>query len=101
MSTTKDEIVTLMYQVIDDENETREADHQIVKSLETAFLSQDGALDSLGLVSLIVATEEKIADSLDRVITIADAKAMSQKNSPFRTVDTLVNYIFDLLNGSN
>ena len=83
MSITKDKIVALIYEVIDEENEARDQDKRIIKSLETLFLSKDGGLDSLELVSLIVATEEKIVDSFDVEITIADAKAMSQKNSPF------------------
>mgnify|MGYP006130742503 CR=1 FL=1 len=97
MNNTKDKIVALIYEVIDEENEAREQDKQIVKSLETLFLMEDGGLDSLGLVSLIVATEEKIVDSLDVDITIADAKAMSQKNSPFKSVNSLADYILELL----
>ena len=97
MNNTKDKIVALIYEVIDEENEAREQDKQIVKSLETLFLMKDGGLDSLGLVSLIVATEEKIVDSLDVEITIADAKAMSQKNSPFKSVNSLADYILELL----
>lgn len=97
MGITKDEIIALIYEVIDEENEARDEDKQIVKSLDTAFLSADRGLDSLGLVSLIVATEEKITDSLDVEVTIADAKAMSQKNSPFKSVNSLADYVLHLL----
>lgn len=97
MSITKDQIVSLIYEVIDEENEEKEDGKRIVKSLETLFLSKERGLDSLGLVSLIVATEEKIVDSFDVEITIADAKAMSQKNSPFRSVNSLADYILELL----
>ena len=31
-------------------------------------------------------------------ISIADEKAMSQKYSPFRSVDTLANYVMGLVN---
>jgi D-alanine--poly(phosphoribitol) ligase subunit 2 len=97
MSITKDQIVSLIYEVIDEENEAKDEGKRIVKSLETLFLSKDRGLDSLGLVSLIVATEERIVDSFDVEITIADAKAMSQKNSPFRSVNSLADYILKLL----
>lgn len=96
---TKDEIVKIIYQVMDEENEIRGKGEQLVKSVETAFLSKNGVLDSLGLVNFIVSTEEKIADCTGISITIADARAMSQKHSPFRTVDTLADYIVELLNG--
>ncbi len=64
----------------------------------TVLLGAEGILDSMGLVSLIVAVEQDVEDEFGKEITIADAKAMSQKNSPFRTVGSLVDYIEILLN---
>lgn len=65
---------------------------------KTALLGAEGILDSMGLVSLIVAVEQDVEDEFGKEITIADAKAMSQKNSPFRTIGSLVDYIKNLLN---
>ena len=42
--------------------------------------------------------EQIIEDDFDVILTLADERAMSQKNSPFRTIDSLVNYIEFLLN---
>lgn len=64
----------------------------------TVLLGAEGILDSMGLVSLIVAVEQDVEDKFGKEITIADAKAMSQKNSPFKTVGSLANYIENLLN---
>ena len=47
----------------------------------TVLLGAEGILDSMGLVSLIVAVEQDVEDEFGKEITIADAKAMSQKNS--------------------
>ncbi len=60
---------------------------------ETVLFGRGSRLDSLGLVNLIVAIEGALADDLDVEITLADEKAMSQASSPFRTVDTLVDFI--------
>ena len=54
-------------------------------------------LDSLALVSLIVAVEQNIEDKFDISITLADERAMSLENSPFRTVGSLADYIEALL----
>lgn len=97
MGITKSEIIALIYDAIDEINEEREGVSLLKKSPNTVFLASEGGLDSLGLVSLIVATEERIADVLEIELTIADAKAMSRKNSPFKNVDTLSDYILDLL----
>lgn len=64
---------------------------------ETKLYGIDGVLDSLALVTLITDLEEKISDKFDKEITLADEKAMSQRNSPFRSVESLTNYISKLL----
>jgi acyl carrier protein len=56
-----------------------------------------GALDSVGLVSLIVELEQQIADRDEASITIADDRAMSQKRSPFRTIGSLADYVQGLM----
>ena len=68
---------------------------------ETVLFGRGSRLDSLGLVNLIVAVEGALADELDVEITLADEKAMSQASSPFRTVDTLVDYIVTRLQESD
>jgi acyl carrier protein len=61
--------------------------------LDQRLYGKDGALDSLGVVNLIVAVEEAVEDELGELITLADERAMSQKRSPFRSIETLVDYI--------
>lgn len=52
----------------------------------------DGVLDSLALVSLVLAVEQGIEEKLGVLVTLADARAASQERSPFRTVGTLTTY---------
>lgn len=66
--------------------------------LHTKLFGGSGALDSLALVSFIADVEEKISDAFGKNIVLADEKAMSQKVSPFRSVETLSLYIEKLLN---
>lgn len=63
----------------------------------TKLFGGSGALDSLALVSFIADVEEKISDAFGQNIVLADEKAMSQKVSPFRSVETLSLYIEKLL----
>ena len=60
-------------------------------------MGSDSEIDSLGLVSLIVVIEDAINTEFDVSITLADEKAMSQRISPFKTLDTLSNYVISLL----
>ncbi len=90
-------ITNALFSAIDELNDIRPQDQQLEKSLDTVLFGQDGKLDSIGLVSFIVAAEQKIAQETGRSITLADERAMSQKNSPFRTVGTLADYCSMLL----
>jgi D-alanine--poly(phosphoribitol) ligase subunit 2 len=58
----------------------------------TPLFGREGILDSLGLVSLVVGVEQAIEDQLSVSISLADEKAMSQKNSPYRTIGSLAEY---------
>ncbi len=59
----------------------------------------DGVLDSIGLVSLVVAVEERlVAEGID--VALADERALSQRNSPYRSVASLAAYAADLVPAS-
>ncbi len=59
----------------------------------THLIGSGGVLDSLGLVTLIVDLEQKLADEYGLPLTLADERAMSQTNSPFRTIRALADHI--------
>lgn len=65
---------------------------------DTPLFGGKGVLDSLGLVSFLISLEQKIEDNTGISLTIADEKAMSLKNSPFKTIGTLHNYLKKIIN---
>jgi acyl carrier protein len=64
---------------------------------ETALLGDQGLLDSLGLVNLLVDVEQALEEETGAALTIGDDRAVSARHSPFRTVGTLADYALDLL----
>ena len=90
-------VLRLVFETMDEINETLPEDRQLEKSSETHLLGRDGKLDSLGLVSFIILLEQRIDEELGRGITLADESAMSRTKSPFRTVENLTDYILELL----
>lgn len=64
---------------------------------ETSLIGQEAILDSLGLVSLVVALEQAIEDKYAVSVSLADEKALSQKNSPYQTVGSLARYAGGLI----
>ena len=63
---------------------------------KTQLFGPQSPLDSIGLVNIIIDIESKLLDQHFEVSLVSE-KAMSSKNSPFRTVETLVEFIDRLL----
>lgn len=58
----------------------------------TALFGGEGFLDSMALVTLVVALEQGIEEKFGVSVTLADAAAMSQERSPYRTIQALAEY---------
>ena len=87
------DIIEAIYSAVDATNDQLPKDQQLDRSPETILFGRGGRLDSLGLVSFIIEVEQELADKLGLSITLADDRAMSQKNSPFLTIRTLTDYV--------
>ena len=86
-------IIDLIFDTIDKFNNEYSDGIQLEKSSHTVLLGQGSKLDSLSLINLIIAVEQNVEDKFDITITLAHERAMSQQISPFRTVDSLADYI--------
>lgn len=93
----REDVLQIMFAVIDEVNETLPPDQQLEKSVETHLFGKQGKLDSLGLVSFIVSLEQGVGDEFGVAVTLADEKAFSRQTSPFRTVDSLADYTMERL----
>jgi D-alanine--poly(phosphoribitol) ligase subunit 2 len=91
------EVEQILFAAIREINEQLPSSQTIVADKSTLLFGRDGVLDSLTLVNLIVAAEQKVQETLNIAITLADDRAMSQKNSPFKSVESLANYIVVLV----
>ena len=91
--TDSDLVLDAIYRAIDGLNRERDPGSRLRKSPDTELFGRDGQLDSLGLVTLIVAVEEDVATETGLAITIASERAMSQSRSPFRTVGSLRDFV--------
>jgi D-alanine--poly(phosphoribitol) ligase subunit 2 len=93
----ENQIDQLVFAAIEEINEQLPDGQKVQADKSTQLFGHRGVLDSLTLVNLIVVAEQKVQDSLNVVITLADERAMSQKNSPFKSVESLANYIVMLV----
>ena len=89
----KQQILDCLYAAVDEINDQLPPDGKLAKDEAAELFGRTGKLDSLGLVTFIVAAEQRLADAFPVPVALADEKAMSQQNSPFRTIATLAGYI--------
>ncbi len=91
----KQEIIEIIFKSIDEIN--LHTNKHIAKAHDTKLFGKDCELDSLGLVNLITSIEENMEELTGNYTPIADERAFSLESSPFKTIDTLANYIETLL----
>lgn len=94
----EERLTQLIYTVIDELNPNFSDDEKIEKSMDAALFGQNGKLDSLGLVELMLQIEQKIYDDLNIPVSLAIENAMSKNENPFKTLGTLHRYIYHQLN---
>lgn len=93
----KTKIQSFIYKALQNLADELENDYLKNPNEQTQIYGREGHLDSLALVSLISDLEAILSEELKIDITLADEKAMSQKNSPFKDVESLRNYILQLI----
>jgi acyl carrier protein len=82
-----------VFAAIDEINPQLPPGSRLDKSLTTPLQGAGGPLDSLGLVNLLVATEERLAAEFGVSITLTDERLVSPEESPLQTVGSLVAFI--------
>lgn len=90
---TREQIQAIVLDALADLNQQNPPQKQFAVAETTALFGAGGALDSLGLVNLVVTIEQRLEDELGVALALADERAMAQKNSPFRNVPALVEYV--------
>ncbi len=93
----RSEVVQVIFSAIDDLNRLLPKERRLKKAINVALSGAMADLDSLGLINLIVATEQKIQEKFNLLINLADERAMSLPDNPLRTVETFADYITLLL----
>lgn len=98
MNVERQSILNQVYASIEAINELRENKADKLELQEdTPLFGRESKLDSLGLVTLVIDVEQRLANEFHAEVSLTDEKAMSQTRSPFRDVKSLVDYISSLL----
>lgn len=89
----REKVLELVKNAVRELNEELEYDSLRDPSEDTSVFGGDDGIDSLSLVSLIVGLEREIGAVFGKPVMLADEKAMSMRNSPYRTVGSLADLV--------
>jgi len=93
----KNRIKEIIIEVLTELNERLKNETLNNPTNDTKLYGLNGVLDSVALVMLITDLEERISDEFENDIILANEKAMSQRTSPFRNIETLTIYVQKIL----
>jgi len=90
------DIEAIVVGAIRNANLARPPDTQLSEAPDAVVFGPGSPLDSLGLVALMIDIEDAFADH-SVTLSLSNDHAMSQRQSPFRSVPSLVAYIHTVL----
>ena len=95
---TKQEITKIVLNQVEQLNDTLPDTQKFTVNNDTILFGNGSSIDSLSLVSVIVDLEMLFSDEHGFDISLTDDRAMTREISPFDNVNSLVDYIFEILN---
>ena len=93
----REKVTEAIYRAIDDVNQQLPGDQRLEKSLSAVLVGSTGVLDSLGMVNLMVASEEKIEQAFQTAVALTDELVLSSGLTAFPDVGALVDYVWSRL----
>lgn len=90
----------LIYDTLDLVNQQLPPAKRLSRSPTTILVGTGSSLDSLAIVTLVVALEEKVADAIGRPVQLLDPELISVDNGPFRSVESLSLHLSAVAAGS-
>jgi len=95
---TKEEITKIVINQVEQLNETLPDNQKFTVNEDTILFGNGSSIDSLSLVSVIVDLEMLFSDEHGFDISLTDDRAMTREISPFDNVNSLVDYISEIIN---
>lgn len=96
----KDRITALTIELLKELADSGDIKMSSDATSETQLYGEGGELDSMGLVTLILALEQSIEDEFGVSVALADEKALSQTKSPYRSVASVADYAAEQIDAS-
>ena len=90
-------IEQISFKCIEELNRQLPPESKLKNSLDAILVGEGGALDSLGLITLIVSLEEAVQEETGICMELLEEELLIDSEGPFRTVGSIVNWIISKL----
>lgn len=91
----ENQVEQIIFEAIDKINLQLTDDQKLLKTEDTILLGDDGTLDSLGFINLVVTIEQKLEEDFELSLNLTDENTFVQEGNPFESVKVLTGYILE------
>ena len=88
-----EQLITIVYEAIDEANEVRPKQDWIRKDRDETLVGAHSKLDSLTLLNVVVAIEERVNAKFGTAFDLSGLLTVEPATSPLRSVAALVEYL--------
>lgn len=82
-------VLEIIYEAVDQVNKVATIESRVEKQPSTVLLGEKGGLDSLGMVSFIIAVEEGLEAEYDVQISLVEGTSLTDNDSHLQTIGAL------------
>ena len=93
----RDELIRQLVSTLKDTMKEQSTGGEIEVSSTSSLVGPEAVLTSMALVSFITDVESTLYQQHSVEITLVSEQALSRTSSPFRTLETLADYILELV----
>ena len=93
-----EKVVKIVIDQVEQLRDTLTEEQKFEVNKDTKLFGNNSNIDSLSLVSIIVDLEMLFSDEHGFDISLTDDRAMTREISPFDSVSSLVDFIFEIIN---
>lgn len=86
-------VVCAIHEAVDEVNTMLPRDQRIPKTPHSELFGPAGILDSIGVVNLVVAVEQKIEARFGHAVSLTDESAISESINPIGSLGVLVDFV--------
>ena len=100
MHTSQREVMELLAAALSDLNEQLPESAQLGLGENAPLLGDGGGLDSLAMINLVAAIEEKIEARYNIYVAVSSQDVAAEGEDPWQTVGTMANFLTRRINAS-